>query len=377
MQKDIKRTQKILTVSTAVVALLLLLNLLVWCFLIERSTDTADADGNVIGDTQAAALPTPPTRDTGLHVRPVPMRLLAAGASEKISLNFLNGYENEKAFRLTNMLPGDSTTKEYKVTVRSRSATSLAFSAEVSETSLLLSGEHGLVFTVTANGEPLYEGRLADMPTLSTPLKTGISPQEVIYRITAQLPTVANNAYANQSLSISFLWSLSETGAAPVEPDDPYFPEDPNPFETTSEPMETTIEPEETSQEPEETSQEPPEITTDPDETSPEFPGGFETDPAAPLVPEGCKKCAVDLALEKLFHSKRDRCAICDTVVSLFFADKTACICPLGCLLVLLLLLWLLLFIVFLVVYCVYRKLREEKALREAARKLPPDDSEL
>ncbi len=394
MQKNIKKTQRFLTVSITVVALLLLVNIFLLLFLNGRLTHTAGVDGNVIGDTQVAELPALPTKSGRLHAIPMPMRLLSArGASEKLSLNLWNGYEGEKAFELTNMFPGDSETKEYKVTVRSRDAIALSFAAEITQNSAL---SRGLVFTVVANGEPLYHGAISEMPVLSVALTSGSASQEVVYKITAELPISANNDYARLSLSVNFLWTLSEnepeetttkpeeTTTKPAEtttkPEETTRPKPPVtepepietdpvpeetttvPEETTTVPEETTTVPEETTTEPEETTTEPEETTTVPEETTAEPP---ETGPTTPAIPDPCKLCAIDRVIENIFGKNGERCVICDAITSLFSASEQFCICPIGCLIVVVVGVVAVVGTVTLIVYRVLRKRKEEKSETE------------
>lgn len=61
-----------------------------------------------------------------LSVRSDPgMMLLASTSQEKLTLSWWTGYDGDKTFSVFNMLPGDTETKEYIVTVKSRDAVSL------------------------------------------------------------------------------------------------------------------------------------------------------------------------------------------------------------------------------------------------------------
>lgn len=406
MQNNIQKKQRLLITAILVVSVLLLINLLLLSILLGKHIGTSRANDNYIGETQQAALPS--GRISYLRASVVPLGLFSSDsdrAEEKLSLSFWNGYSGEKTFSMLDMLPGDSDTKKYTVTVRSKEATALIFDIDIKQNSPLAKV---LILTVVANGEPLYSDTLAKMSPLSVDLKSGVASQEVVYEITALLPTWADNSVADLSLSVDFLWSLDENVAPetsetttpkppettsggggggggwwPIEPDETT--ETTGPAETT-EPIETETETETESEslpsesehwpsetdttEPPETRPDPPETRPDPPTTRPD-PSGTERDPSettSELPPVDCTVCVVDKVIERFIGQKDERCPICDTVESIFAVDDI-CICPYGCFLVLILILLLILLILLTILYYILKR-RAEKKQEELAEQM-------
>ena len=124
-----------------------------------------------------------------------------------LSLTFWNGYDDTENFSVTNMLPGDSETKTYTVTVKSKEAAYLMFDLNIKHNSLL---SQALILKVVADGNVLYNDILSQMPPLSVNLESGATSQEVIYEITATLPVRADNSVANLTLAVDFSWALTD-----------------------------------------------------------------------------------------------------------------------------------------------------------------------
>ena len=127
-----------------------------------------------------------------------------AASGEKVTLGLWNRVEN-LAFQMTNMVPGDSETKEYAIAINDKRAVSLQFSIELSESDKMLADV--LHIQVEQDDNILYGGMLAEMPALTVKLAMKI-PQTVNFRITVSLDTSVGNEYMGQTLSADFNWSI-------------------------------------------------------------------------------------------------------------------------------------------------------------------------
>ena len=127
---------------------------------------------------------------------------------------------SSETFTITDMLPGDSVTKQFTVTVKDKTATAVAFDINISSGSHL---SEVLQVTVAESGKTLYEGTLRDLAakTLSLGLTTGTT-SKLTYSITVSMPTSVGNEYQGQALYAAFKWTLSEdpggSGTTPSSP---------------------------------------------------------------------------------------------------------------------------------------------------------------
>ena len=213
MKKNVRKKQKLLSTAIMIVSALLLINLLLLSILLSRRISTARTADHYTNETQRVMLPAGSA--TCLRAQAIPLRLLSSGqsrAEEKLSLTFWNGYGDTENFSVTNLLPGDSETKKYTVTVKRSEAAYLVFDLNIKHNSLL---SQALILKVVADGNVLYDDILSHMPPLSVNLESGATSQEVIYEITATLPVRADNSVANLTLSVDFSWALTDEPSEP------------------------------------------------------------------------------------------------------------------------------------------------------------------
>ena len=101
-----------------------------------------------------------------------------AASGEKVTLGLWNRVEN-LAFQMTNMVPGDSETKEYAIAINDKRAVSLQFSIELSESDKMLADV--LHIKVEQGNDILYDGMLAEMSELAVRLAKEM-PQTLKFR---------------------------------------------------------------------------------------------------------------------------------------------------------------------------------------------------
>lgn len=123
-----------------------------------------------------------------------------------------NPRENE-AFAVSNMFPGDSVTKYFRVRVAFHGRVSVHFSSSVRPGYEKLAEALKAKVTLVSTGETLYDGLIADMPkalshSLSSYEKT---TEDLYYEITAYLDTSVGNEYQNRGLIADFKWWVEET----------------------------------------------------------------------------------------------------------------------------------------------------------------------
>ena len=324
-EKEASRQKKYI-VAIVIVSVLLVIALTMLIIVLVRSSvgDSISPDNTVGKDIQVTC------RDIGegtvgkrssLAVQPLLGTLFDFFGKDKVTLSFLTGYDGEKEFSLTNMFPGDSESKEYIVTVKSKNAVGLLLDAEITSDSLMSSV---LNVDVKANGTTLYSGTLADMEQVSYELKRGASSQEVTYQITVSLPTSVGNEYSGLSLTVNFLWSLTE--------------------KVITHP---SVPPSVTETEPPVTEPDPPVTEPDPPVTEPDPP---VTEPEPPVDPHECCDCFICNLIARIFGKQCTRCIICCFVTWIVGSGAFVCICPWCCVAILLLIILILAIIFWLLI---------------------------
>lgn len=152
----------------------------------------------------------------------IPTAYAAEGEVTQLSLSSDHTEENT-AFYLPNLLPGDSATGYYSLSVSYTGTIQVCFAIECPQGDALLA-EALTVRVICGNtGETLYEGRVGDMPVLYQQLSTTESAktEQLSYAITVSLPTSAGNEYQNKQLIADFTWWAEYTPADPEDPDNP------------------------------------------------------------------------------------------------------------------------------------------------------------
>ena len=132
---------------------------------------------------------------------------LSASASSTSSTTDLKLYmgraDEEEAFNVPNMFPGDSVSKTYFLKVYYRDSITVHFRAAVRPGYEKLA--EVLMCRVEVDGSTLYDGLMKNMPS-SLPYKIKSPKTELKYTITAYLDTSVNNDYMNKDLVADFRW---------------------------------------------------------------------------------------------------------------------------------------------------------------------------
>lgn len=424
-KQDRMPKNNLIKILIAVVAVLLAVNvsLLVFIGLLGRDSTSTSRDNVISVVDEAAYRGAPMTQLRAMPSFAVPRTVLASTStttSDKLTLSFWTGYNGSKSFKLENMMPGDTQTREYTVTIKTKNAQKVYFEIKnLKETKVIANDNPArladtLLITVTANGTRLYSGVLGKMPQLSFNVTKNVATQTVNFKITITLPTSAGNEVAGKRVAADFYWTLEESTPVetdppkppivtdpvkpPVETDPPKPPIVTDPVETKpvetdppetdppetdppetdppetdppeTDPIETDppetdpIETDPIETDPPET--DPPETDppeTDPPETDPPETDPPETDPTEPPVVhghEGCCRCFFCHWLCGLFGIHNRACITCRFISWIIGADEIVHLCPWGCIILTLL-------IIAIVVYIILRRKKKQKEEEAAA----------
>lgn len=122
--------------------------------------------------------------------------------------------EENTAFTVGNMFPGDSETKYFRVRVSFHDTITVHYKATVRPGYEKLAEVLKVRVNLLTTGETLYDGGIAAMPeSLTHKLASKKSTtDELYYEITAYLDTSVGNDYQNKDLLADFKWWVEETG---------------------------------------------------------------------------------------------------------------------------------------------------------------------
>ena len=122
--------------------------------------------------------------------------------------------EENTAFTVGNMFPGDSETKYFRVRVSYHDKITVHYKATVRPGYEKLAEVLKVRVKLLTTGETMYDGGIADMPeSLTHKLASKKSTtDELYYEITAYLDTSVGNDYQNKDLIADFKWWVEETG---------------------------------------------------------------------------------------------------------------------------------------------------------------------
>ena len=139
----------------------------------------------------------------------------AEETSAEISL-YQNNAEDSVPFAATNMLPGDSVTKNYNIKISHKGKITVKMNIDVTAGEKL---SEVLYCKVTLGDDVLWQGLMADFPksvdhVVNTTEKT---TTHLEYNITAYLDTSVGNEYMEQELLADFCWWVEEEKA--LEPE--------------------------------------------------------------------------------------------------------------------------------------------------------------
>lgn len=126
-----------------------------------------------------------------------------------------------EAFYASNMFPGDSITKNYRVLVYHAGTVTVHFNAAVQSDAAYQKLAEVLMIRVSVDGTVVYDGLMRDMPKS---VDTALSGRYLDYTLNVYLDTSVGNEYMNQALMADFRWwvvgSRSHNGGSGENGDD-------------------------------------------------------------------------------------------------------------------------------------------------------------
>ena len=122
--------------------------------------------------------------------------------------------EENTAFAVGNMFPGDSETKYFRVRVSYHDKITVHYKATVRPGYEKLAEAMKVRVKLLSTDETMYDGLMRDMPeSLTHKLASQkTTTDELYYEITAYLDTSVGNDYQNKDLIADFKWWVEETG---------------------------------------------------------------------------------------------------------------------------------------------------------------------
>lgn len=171
--------------------------------------DSGDSQAPDSSDTQAPSS----SADTSSAVQPTQSTSVETKKAATIELYNKQPEENT-AFAVGNMFPGDSKTKYFRVRVSYHDKITVHYKATVRPGYEKLAEVLKVRVNLLSTGETMYDGLMRDMPEslthkLASPKST---TDELYYEITAYLDTSVGNDYQNKDLIADFKWWVEETG---------------------------------------------------------------------------------------------------------------------------------------------------------------------
>lgn len=170
--------------------------------------DSSDTEKPDSSDTQTPSS----SADTSSAV---PTQSTTAETKKAATIELYNKQPEENtAFTVGNMFPGDSETKYFRVQVSYHDKITVHYKSTVRPGYEKLAEVLKVRVKLLTTGETMYDGGIADMPeSLTHKLASKKSTtDELYYEITAYLDTGVGNDYQNKDLIADFKWWVEETG---------------------------------------------------------------------------------------------------------------------------------------------------------------------
>ena len=174
-----------------------------------QAPDSSDTEKPDSSDTQT------PSSSADTSSSAVPAQSTTAEKKKAATIELYNKQPEENtAFTVGNMFPGDSETKYFRVRVSYHDKITVHYKATVRPGYEKLAEVLKVRVKLLTTGETMYDGGIADMPeSLTHKLASQKSTtDELYYEITAYLDTSVGNDYQNKDLIADFKWWVEETG---------------------------------------------------------------------------------------------------------------------------------------------------------------------
>ena len=176
-QNPLVRKTRIVTVAIVVVLILLILSLIL---LLNRC--------NKIGSSSS------------------PGNVIIGGETQVITMG--DGSAEGKAFRLSNMFPGDRESQEYVIKLTSGDVLAVSLGSEILEETGKLSDVLSAEVKMTDTEEVLYDGLLKDLVGLRVPIQAGA--ESVSLTLTVYLSSSVGNEYMNSGINARLSFWVAE-----------------------------------------------------------------------------------------------------------------------------------------------------------------------
>ncbi len=172
-------------------------------------TDNTETDGSNLADETQNSSDTNPTENISATENSTDNKKSATA----IALYNKQPQDNT-AFTVDNMFPGDSETKYYGLQVSYHDKVTVHFGAEIRNGYEKLAEVMKVKITLLGIDEVMYDGLMKDMPQSLTYTMTSAesTTDEIYYEITAYLDTSVGNEYQSKDLIADFKWWVEETG---------------------------------------------------------------------------------------------------------------------------------------------------------------------
>ena len=170
--------------------------------------DSSDTEKPDSSDTQT------PSSSADASSSAVPAQSTTAETKKAATIELYNKQPEENtAFAVGNMFPGDSETKYFRVRVSYHDKITVHYKAAVRPGYEKLAEVLKVRVKLLSTGETMYDGLMRDMPeSLTHKLASKKSTtDELYYEITAYLDTSVGNDYQNKDLIADFSWWVEET----------------------------------------------------------------------------------------------------------------------------------------------------------------------
>ena len=154
-------------------------------------------------------------KPSGSAVQPAQSTAATAEVKKAATVELYNKQPEENtAFAVGDMFPGDSETKYFRVRVSYHDTITVHYKATVRPGYEKLAEVLKVRVKLLSTGETMYDGGIADMPeSLTHKLASKkFTFDELYYEITAYLDTSVGNDYQNKDLIADFKWWVEETG---------------------------------------------------------------------------------------------------------------------------------------------------------------------
>ncbi len=172
--------EKLIKIATVIVAIMLVVCIVLLIFVLSGNNNNPSSTNNVIGTK-----------------------------SDDVELNDEGDVEKIR-FNVNNMLPGDSETRSFYVTVTNNKFDTVRFKADIASDSSVLSDYMRISVSTADERLPIYEGLIKDM-TEGVIAKV-VPDEETEFIITVTLDPSAGNECQNSEIAINFSWWIASVG---------------------------------------------------------------------------------------------------------------------------------------------------------------------